>query len=151
LVGRLDGGSVGRLFSLGNEKTVKLLESTVFMNDSGRFVKKLVERYKTPLDHLLIIQDDLDIPVGEFRMQKGRGAAGHKGVESVIAALGSRDFWRLRIGIGRPKINEKLKIKNEKLVEKYVLEEFSDKDLRTIENLIPRIIGTINGWVISKE
>jgi len=76
-----------------------LARPDVFMNNSGRAVAKLVQHFKVSLKYLLIVHDDLDIPFGQFRLQFDRGAAGHHGVESIIAHLGSQDFWRLRIGI----------------------------------------------------
>ncbi len=121
-----------------NNSTI-LAQPTVFMNESGEFVKKLVDRHKIPLDDLLIIHDDLDIPLGDFRLQKGRGAAGHKGVESVIEVLGANDFWRLRIGIGRPPVGME--------PEEYVLERFKEKELKEIETVIPAIIDGIKNWL----
>lgn len=112
-----------------------LVKSSVFMNESGRFVKKLVDRYKIPLDDLLIIHDDLDVPLDEFRLQKDRGAAGHKGTESVIEALQSNNFWRLRIGIGRPPpdVNP----------EDYVLSKFSPGEQEKIAKIIPNVRSSI--------
>lgn len=132
-----------------DEKLKIVNDLGIYMNQSGEIVKKLVGHYKIPLDDLLIIHDDLDIPLGDFRLQKGRGAAGHKGVESIVNALGGNGFWRLRIGIGRPQINEKCKMKNEKLTEEYVLEEFINEELKSIKSLISKIVNTIKDWVIS--
>ncbi len=80
-----------------------LLKSNVYMNESGKFVAK--ELGKTPLKpaELLIAHDDSDIELGKFKLSFGRGAAGHRGAENVISALGTKNFWRLRIGI-RPEI-----------------------------------------------
>ena len=82
------------------------------MNQSGPVVKKLLKIENPPagragwklenLDQVYLIHDDLDLPFGEFKIQFGRGAAGHHGVESVIEALGTNQFWRIRIGIGKP-------------------------------------------------
>lgn len=74
------------------------------MNESGEIVKKLVDYFKISLDNLLVIHDDTDIRLGEFKIQKNRGAAGHKGLESIINCLKSKDFWRLRIGVRSPKV-----------------------------------------------
>ena len=105
------------------------------MNESGRFVKRLVERYKIPLDDLLIIHDDLDVSLGEFKLQKGRGTAGHKGVESVISALGDNNFWRLRIGIDRPPEGTE--------PEDYVLSKFSPEELEKIAKIIADVRSTL--------
>lgn len=73
-----------------------------FMNDSGTAAAWLVERCKIPVEQLMIIHDDLDLPLGSVRLKFGGGSGGHRGVESVIRALGSNAFQRVRIGIGRP-------------------------------------------------
>ncbi|OIP98311.1 aminoacyl-tRNA hydrolase [candidate division WWE3 bacterium CG09_land_8_20_14_0_10_39_24] len=79
-----------------------LMRPLTFMNNSGEAVVKASTYYKIAPKDIVVIHDDLDIPLGEFRLQKGRGAAGHHGVESVIKALGTKDFWRLRVGINGP-------------------------------------------------
>ncbi len=81
---------------------VILLKPQVFMNLSGESVSTLVRFYRLELNNLLLVYDDLDLPTGVIRLRPGGGAGGHKGVKSVIAALGSQQFPRLRVGIGRP-------------------------------------------------
>jgi peptidyl-tRNA hydrolase, PTH1 family len=71
-----------------------------FMNASGDSVASLLQYYRVPLARLVVIHDDKDVPLGTIKLQKDRSSAGHKGVQSVIDALGSQDFWRLRIGVG---------------------------------------------------
>jgi len=75
---------------------------TTFMNDSGRAVRALARRFRTPLDHLLVVHDEKDLAFGKLKLQRNRSSAGHRGAQSIIAALGSQNFWRLRIGIGSP-------------------------------------------------
>jgi PTH1 family peptidyl-tRNA hydrolase len=72
------------------------------MNLSGQAVGALVRFFKIPLEQLLVIYDDLDLPVGALRLRPAGGSGGHHGMESIIAALGSDAFPRLRVGIGRP-------------------------------------------------
>jgi PTH1 family peptidyl-tRNA hydrolase len=72
-----------------------------FMNVSGPAVHKRLKKNGITPDRLLLVHDDVDIPVGSFKFSFGSGAAGHHGVESVIASLGTKDFWRLRIGIAK--------------------------------------------------
>jgi PTH1 family peptidyl-tRNA hydrolase len=79
-----------------------LLKPLTFMNDSGRSVQAAVAFYKLPLASVLVVHDELDLPFGELRLKLGGGDAGQRGVRSVAAALGSPDFMRLRVGIGRP-------------------------------------------------
>ncbi len=84
-------------------RRVLLAKPQTYMNLSGRAVGPLVRYYRLPLDHLLVVYDDLDLPFGTVRLRPGGGHGGHKGMKSVIEALGGRrDFPRLRIGIGRP-------------------------------------------------
>lgn len=79
-----------------------LLKPLTFMNDSGRSVQAAVAFYKLPLSSVLVVHDELDLRFGEIRLKVGGGDAGQRGVRSVAAALGSPDFMRLRVGIGRP-------------------------------------------------
>ena len=79
-----------------------LLLPETFMNHSGQSVSSLVSYFKLPLESVLIVHDELDLPAGTVRLKKGGGTGGHNGVSDVAAHLGSKDFWRLRIGIGHP-------------------------------------------------
>lgn len=113
-----------------------LVKPQVYMNESGKVVKKLIKNLKLNLENLIVVHDDIDIPLGEFKIQKGRGAAGHKGVESIIKELGTKDFWRIRIGIcpknGKPKS-----------LEKFVLQKFTKKEEKKILKVIKKIISFI--------
>jgi PTH1 family peptidyl-tRNA hydrolase len=75
---------------------------TVYMNESGGSVSALLKYYSTDLDHLVVVHDELDIPAGVVRVKRGGGEGGHNGLRSVSASLGSRDYLRVRVGIGRP-------------------------------------------------
>jgi PTH1 family peptidyl-tRNA hydrolase len=83
-------------------RRVILAKPQTFMNLSGDAVGALVRFYKVPLEHLLVAHDDLDLPLGTLRMRPGGGSAGQKGLGSIIQKLGTQDFPRLRLGIGRP-------------------------------------------------
>lgn len=72
------------------------------MNVSGAAVGYLAKYHRTPADRVLVIHDDIDLPFGRLRFRSGGGAGGHNGVKSAARALGSPDFWRLKIGVGRP-------------------------------------------------
>ena len=74
----------------------------VFMNESGRAVVPLVRYYRVPGERLLVVHDDIDLPFGKLRAQRGGGHGGHNGVRSVARMLGDADFWRLKVGVGRP-------------------------------------------------
>jgi PTH1 family peptidyl-tRNA hydrolase len=88
--GRIDG------------QKVLLVKPTVFMNESGQAVRKLVDFYKIDISSVIVIHDDLDIKEGVFKDTSSSRAAGHNGVANIIEHLGTQDFRRIRIGIGRP-------------------------------------------------
>jgi len=78
------------------------------MNASGRAVSALAKFYKIPPQAILVIHDELDLPVGVSKLKKGGGHGGHNGLRDIIAALGTPDFWRLRMGIGHPGKSEEV-------------------------------------------
>lgn len=79
-----------------------LVMSTVSMNDTGIPVKQVMDRYSISPDSLLVIQDDLDLPFGKLRIKKGSRDGGHRGIRSIIEHIGTEEFMRLKVGIGRP-------------------------------------------------
>ncbi len=81
---------------------VHLLKPQTFMNVSGRSVGALAQFYKIEPAQILVVHDELDLPPGSAKLKLGGGHGGHNGLKDIIAHLGSRDFWRLRIGIGHP-------------------------------------------------
>lgn len=90
-----------KIFIGGHE--VWLLEPQTFMNRSGRSVGALARFYKITPDEILIVHDELDLPPGSARIKKGGSSGGHNGLKDITAALGTQDYWRLRIGIGHPR------------------------------------------------
>jgi PTH1 family peptidyl-tRNA hydrolase len=81
---------------------VRLLKPTTYMNRSGQSIAAVARFYSIPTDQILVAHDELDHPSGQVRLKRGGGHAGHNGLRDTIAALGSGDFWRLRIGISHP-------------------------------------------------
>ena len=73
-----------------------------YMNESGGPVKALMQFYSVDTDHLIVLHDELDIPAGDVRLKKGGGEGGHNGLRSISSALGTKDYLRVRVGIGRP-------------------------------------------------
>lgn len=112
-----------------------LRQTAGYMNNSGPEVKRLLDETGIPLDNLIVAHDDLDIKLGEFKLQKGRGGAGHKGVQSIIDTLGTRDFWRLRIGIDRPPQGVE--------AEGYVLQPFSSYERLVLKGLLPYVESSL--------
>lgn len=107
-----------------------------FMNNSGKAVRAVLNFYKLKPENLWIIHDDIDLPIGEIKISKGRGSAGHKGVESIIQELKTKDFNRLRIGIC-PKTGKPKKI------EDFVLQNFTKEEEKIIKEVIEETIQTI--------
>lgn len=82
---------------------VWLLEPQTYMNRSGQSVGALARFYKIPPDNILVVHDELDLPPGVAKIKKGGSSGGHNGLKDITAALGTQDYWRLRIGIGHPR------------------------------------------------
>jgi PTH1 family peptidyl-tRNA hydrolase len=93
-------GLVARATLHGHE--VHLLKPQTFMNVSGRAVVALALFYKILPDQILVVHDELDLPPGSAKLKMGGGHGGHNGLKDIIAQLGTKDFWRMRIGIGHP-------------------------------------------------
>jgi peptidyl-tRNA hydrolase, PTH1 family len=81
---------------------VVLLLPMTFMNLSGRSVAEAARKYKIPVERMLVVHDEVELPFGEVRLKEGQGLGGHNGLRSLEQYLGSRDFWRVRVGVGRP-------------------------------------------------
>ncbi len=116
-------------------KEIVLAKPRTFMNLSGRSVSLLMQRFRTTPSNVLVIHDDLDLPLGKIRLQQRGGSGGHKGIESIIAQLGSRDFPRFRVGIGRPQEDEDAAA--------YVLSDFSPEERVVIDDAIARVTEAI--------
>ena len=112
----------------------KIIKSGVYMNESGRFVAKMLKKYNVEIEELLIVHDDSDLQLGAYKLQSSHGAAGHHGIESIQAALKTNTFWRLRIGI-RPS-NEAVRQK----AEEFVLKKISDENKKILETVFEEII-----------
>lgn len=89
------------LTAVGGEK-VALLEPQTYMNRSGESVREAMAFFKIPQESTLVVHDELDLPLGALKLKRGGGEAGHNGLRSVSKELATRDYWRLRVGVGRP-------------------------------------------------
>ena len=126
---------------LDNEKII-LAKPQTFMNSSGKSVKRLTDNLQLTTNNLLVIHDDIDLPLGKIRISIGRGPAGHRGVESIIRELKAKNFIRFRIGISHFAQNQKLKIKNQKL-DDFVLEKFNKEEEKIVKEVIKKTIEAI--------
>ena len=121
------------------DSEVVLAKPQTYMNRSGRSVSLLVEKFNVCLDNLLVIHDDLDLPLGKIRIRQGSSSGGHKGVGSIIKELGSQDFIRIRVGIGRPIKNEGFTEFSEDETIAYVLSDFTPDEKQAITQVIPEV------------
>lgn len=130
-------GVAGRLQQGGHEAW--LLKPSTFMNASGRAVAAIANFYKIPPQAILVVHDELDLGPGIVKLKKGGGHGGHNGLKDITAALGTADFWRLRLGIGHP--GERNEVVN------FVLRPPSRDEMHAIEsamdnsaNLLPMLL-----------
>jgi PTH1 family peptidyl-tRNA hydrolase len=133
-------------FLAKNPLFARLLKSNSYMNHSGFFVAKASKKYGAKPDQILIIHDDSDIELGKYKVSFGRGSAGHRGVESTIKSLGTKNFWRLRIGIRRKVKSEKRKEKREKASE-MVLKKINKKDLE----ILKKVFRTVANFILQNS
>jgi PTH1 family peptidyl-tRNA hydrolase len=109
------------------------------MNRSGESVSRLVKLLNINIDDLLVIYDDMDLPLGKIRIRQGGSSAGHKGMNSIIQELGRQDFPRLRIGIGHPGDTEDgAEVTGDDIIE-YLLSNLPPEEKKLIDNLLPLV------------
>jgi PTH1 family peptidyl-tRNA hydrolase len=132
---QLAEGRVGGAAATGElgqtPRRVALLCPQTFMNDAGRSVGPARGSYKLPLDRVLVVHDEIDLPFGEVRVRTGGGLAGHNGLKSIKRELGSGDFARVRVGVGRPDSTDP------QIVSAWVLGRFSEGE-QAVTELIER-------------
>ncbi len=125
------------------DSKVVVAKPQTYMNRSGQSVSLLVKKFNVGLDNLLIIHDDLDLPLGKIRIRQGGSAGGHKGAGSIITELASQNFIRIRVGIGRPDKNEGFTEFSDDEIKAYVLSDFTSDEKQAITQVIPRVSEAI--------
>ena len=113
---------------IGNER-ILLAKPQTYMNLSGIAIERLVSYFRVDIKDLIVVHDDLDLPFETIRLKKGGGEGGHKGLMSIVQHVGSADFIRVRIGIGKPM--------RKAMVERYVLSPFAEEE----QNAVPSILA----------
>lgn len=116
---------------------LKIVKTDVFMNQSGEFIKKLVRDSKSEIENLIIVHDDLDIPLGKFKIQKGEGPRLHNGLNSIEKTLETKDFWRVRIGV------DARAPENWTDGEAYVLSDFSREERSLLQKIFPLVYNRL--------
>lgn len=139
----------------------RIEKADTYMNESGKAVRKLVDFYKVSIENLYIAYDDLDIPLGSYKISKGKSPRVHNGIKSVVESLGSDDFWHVRIGIDN-RINRKKSAGNQHpdksdlsdfnrrtgiSGKEYVLQNFTEEERGILEEVMGRIQEDIRGRI----
>lgn len=114
-----------------------LAKPRTFVNLSGAAAKYLRDRFRTPATRILVITDDLDLPLGSFRLRAGGGSGGHNGLKSITAELGTDAYPRIRIGIGRP-ANDAIE---------HVLSEFSKEEDEALSSVVVKVLEATLVWI----
>ena len=136
---RRGGAQVGE-GRVGREKVI-LAKPLTYMNKSGVAVKKLVRASDIPLDHLVVVHDDLDLACGRMKIKETGGHGGHKGVQSIIEQLGSTDFLRVKVGIGKPPDPEE--------GADYVLSPFAADERALVKESVEQAVEAIEAIIVS--
>jgi len=126
-----------------NEKRVLLAEPQTFMNESGVAVRALMDFYKLAPEDIIVVHDDKDVLLGEIKVQKDRGAAGHNGVASIIEHLGTKNFTRIRVGVAP----------QDKTIHdtaEFVLGKFTKEEQKTLSEVIVRVVEELRSLVAMK-
>ncbi len=131
-------GETGEFRSAG-ERTV-LLKPTTYMNRSGQSVRAILDWYKLEPTAVLVVYDDMDLPTGKLRMRLSGGAGGHNGMKSIIAHLGTKEFPRLRVGVGSADKSSD----PDSAVVSHVLGRFSPEDRKIVDAVIPMAVEAID-------
>jgi PTH1 family peptidyl-tRNA hydrolase len=120
------------LYGIGqvNGEKVLLLKPLTYMNLSGESIRAIMDYYDIDLEDLIVIYDDLDLPVGKIRLRQKGSAGGHNGIKSTIAHIGSQQFNRIRVGINRPS--------NGQSIVDYVLSRFTKEEMELMEGVIEK-------------
>ena len=120
--------------------TVFLSKPQGYMNLSGQFVAPLTQYYQIPNGRVMVVVDDLDLPLGAVRMRPGGGTGGHRGLDSIQGLLGKDDFPRLRLGIGRPESNRD--------VSSFVLGKFAEAENELLEKVLETAVDQLTCWML---
>ncbi len=139
---RVQSAKFSSLYGRGSIEgcSVVLVKPQTFMNLSGESVTKWVHYFDLALHEVLIVHDDLDLETGRIKLVRSGGPGGHKGMDSIIRMLGSRELPRLKLGIGRPRFHEP--------VEEYVLRGFYGDEESAVEESLRNAVPAVESWVI---
>lgn len=125
---------------VSEDKKVLLAKPQTFMNKSGVAVGKIAKSYKLKAKSLIVIHDDIDLPLGKFKIVINRGSAGHKGVESIMKAIGNKNLVRFRVGVQPPKGKPKE-------ADKFIIKDFTPDELKIINKAIKQSAEALDSYI----
>jgi len=128
------------------DRSALLIQPLTYMNLSGLAVAELLQAYQETPEHLIVIYDDLDLPLGTLRIRPRGGHGGHKGVKSIIENLDTNTFIRIRIGIGHPRVHTEQAdndIREREGVVDYVLHAFQQDEIEPLREVLQQAVGAI--------
>lgn len=126
-------------FKLEGEN-ILLVKPQTFMNLSGESIQSIMSFYKINLDHLIVAHDEIDIPFQKIKIQKNRGHGGHNGIRSISEKMGSADYIRLKLGVGRPP-HPNMQVAD------FVLQKFSSEEMATLPEFLNRSVDAIESII----
>jgi PTH1 family peptidyl-tRNA hydrolase len=121
---------------------VVLAKPQTYMNLSGQSVNRLMHKFKLKPSDIIVIHDDMDLPLGKVRIRAGGSSGGHKGIDSIIQNIGTRDFVRIKVGIGRPEKDSDDNCYDDDIVD-FVLNSFSPDEKKLVEPSIEKVSDAI--------
>lgn len=138
---KLDQSKFKGMFGVGyvSGEKVFLLKPLTYMNLSGESIRPMIDYFGIELEDIVVIYDDLDLPVGKIRLREKGSAGGHNGIKSSISHLGTQEFKRIRVGVGRPT--------NGMSISDYVLSRFSTDEQKTIDLIVKKCGEACTEWI----
>ena len=142
-LGRAPSRVPAQVASIGTGAARVMLAAPVtFMNDSGRAVRAILDYWKVPVEDLLVVHDDIDLPFGRLRLQVGGGSGGHNGIRSLERTLATKDFSRLKVGVGRPPGTMDPSA--------YVLQRFPKAEREEMDVVVEDAADVVEAWVVDR-
>ncbi|MBX3032286.1 MAG: aminoacyl-tRNA hydrolase [Bdellovibrionaceae bacterium] len=136
---RTDFKALVNKFKWEGEEVVTVQPQT-YMNLSGDSVRPLMDFYKIPLEKLIVVHDEVDLPFGKMKLQKNRSHGGHNGIKDITAKMASQDYLRVRLGVGRPS-DPRFNVAD------YVLQKFSDEEMAAMPAFLNRATDAIEALI----
>ena len=130
---------------INHESSIIFVKPQTMMNSSGKAVRKLVDHYKIKMPNLWVIHDDLDLRLGNYKIQKGKGPREHKGLLSIYEALRTKDFWHVRVGVDNRDKDSRT------AGEAYVLQDFLPEEQKIVNEVIKKIVDELVSTSFSKQ